>query len=314
MLPDNRKERFLQVEISKKIEDLAFLMLRDLVNHELPAIMKHLAMVFTYMRSIDQKKAFEVLQIFLKNEYPKKDKQRGHESYLADVLSEAAPLYIFFAEYRIQSFKDWPKDWEPLGKFDDRPFKKLLISLVKSGDPEIKQIFAWQMVRIPHEVKDTPKFEDAVKLAAYYLEYMTVTYDHRTFENIYRFVEDYIEEHFDVCFDLWKKCIETEYQYFKDNYTKDNLSEMYWWPFFYNGKILVKIAQVKGNQEFLRWFKKLVDYPTDLLIANDLDVAVEYLTSIKTHKEQVEKLFAGLMERNPKYYDFKQTWLKNNAS
>jgi len=310
VLPDNRKERFLPVEISKSIENVAFSMLRDPVNHKLPAIMKHLAMVFTYMRSIDQKRAYEVLQIFLKDEYPKKDKQRGHESYLADVLSEAAPLYIFFAEYRTQSFKDWPKDWEPLGKFDDRPFKKLLVSLVKSDNSEIKQIFAWQMVRIPHEVKDTPKFKDSIKLAAHYLEYMTAVYDHRTFENIYRFIEDYIEESFDVCFDLWKKCIGTESQYFRDNYTKDNLSEMYWWPFFYNGKILVKIAQVKGNQEFLDWFKKLVDYPIDLLVANDLDVAVEYLTSIKTHREEVEKLFARLMERNPKYYDYKQKWSK----
>ncbi len=74
----------------------------------------------------------------------------------------------------------------------------------------------------------------------------------------------------------------------------------------------VKIAQVKGDQEFFSWFKKLVDYPIDLLIANDLDVAVKYLTSIKTHKEQVEKLFARLMKRNPKYYESKQKWLNNS--
>lgn len=313
VLPENRKERFLPVEISIKIEDLAFSMLRDRLNHKLPAIMKHLAMVFTYMRSINQKKAFEVLQTFLKNEYPKKDKQRGHESYQADVLSEAAPLYIFFAEYRNQSFKDWPKEWGKLGKFDDRPFKKLLIDLVKSDDLEIKQIFACQIARLPNEVKDTPKFADTIKLAAHYFDYMTATYDHRTFESIYRFIEDYIEEYFDVCFGLWKKCIETEYQYFKNNYTKEKLQEMYWWPFFYNGKILIKIAQVKGTQEFLIWFKKLADYPIDLLIANDLDVAVEYLTSIKTHREQAEKIFVRLMERNPKYYEYKQKWLKNET-
>lgn len=313
VLPENGKERFLPVEISTKIEDIAFLMLRDRVNHKLPAIMKHLAMVFTYMRSIDQKKAFEILQTFLKNDYPKKDKQRGHESYQADVLSEAAPLYIYFAEYRNQSFKDWPKGWGKLEKFDDQPFKKLLIDLVKSDNPEIKQIFAWQIARLPNEVKDTPTFAETVKLAAHYFDYMTATYDHRTFENIYRFIEDYIEEYFDVCFNLWKKCIETEYQYFRNNYIKGKLQEMYWWPFFYNGKILVKIAQVKGTQEFLNWFKQLADYPIDLLIANDLDVAVEYLTTIKIPKEKIEKLFAKLIERNPKYYEYKQKWLKNET-
>lgn len=313
VLPDDKKERFLSFEISKKIEDVAFSMLRNPANHKLPAIMKHLAMVFGYMRSIDQKKAYEVLQTFLKDEYPKKDKQKGHESYLADVLSEAAPLYIFFTEYRTQSFKDWPKDWEPLGKFDDQPFKELLISLVTNDNPEIKQIFAWQFVRIPHEVKDTPKFKDSIKLAAHYLEHMTAAYDHKTFENIYRFVEDYIEDDFDTCFDLWKKCIETESKYFKDTFTRDRLSEMYWWPFFYNGKILIKIAQVKGDQEFLEWFKKLAVYPTELLIANDLDTAVEYLISIKSHKTEVEKLFVQLMARDPKYYEYKQKWLVNKS-
>jgi len=274
--------------------------------------MKHLAMVFSYMRSISQEKAYEVLQTFLKDDYPKKTKQRGHESFLADVLNEAAPLYIFFAEYRIQSFKDWPKEWGTLGKFDDRPFKKLLISLVKSDNPEIKQIFAWQIARLPNEVKDTPKFKDTIKLAAHYFEYMTATYDHKTFENIYRFIEDYIEEYFDICFDLWTKCIVTESQYFKDNYTKEKLQEMYWWPFFYNGKILLKIAEIKGDQEFLDWFSKLADYPTDILIANDFDAAVEYLTTIKIPKEPIEKLFAKLMERNPKYYESKQKWLNNS--
>lgn len=313
VLPNNRKERFLPVEISKKIENLAFSMLRDQVNHKLPAIMKHLAMIFTYMRSIDQKKAFEILQTFLKNEYPKKDKKRGQELYQTDVLSEVAPLYMFFAEYRNQSFKDWPKKWGKLEKFDNKPFKQLLVNLVKSDDPKIKQIFAWQIARLPNEVKDTLKFEEAIKLATHYLEYMTATYDHRTFESIYRFVEDYIEEYFDVCFGLWKKCVETESQYFKDNYTKEKLQEMYWWPFFYNGKVLVKIAQVKGTQEFLKWFKQLADYPIDLLIANDLDVAVEYLTSMKTHGKQVKKLFARLMERNPKYYEYKQKWQKQKS-
>ncbi len=317
ILPEKVKERFVSPEIAQKIEDLAFLMLRDPINHKLPAVMKHLAMVFTYLRSINQEKAYEVLQIFLKDEYPNKDKQRGRESHLADVLGEAASLFMFFAEFRTRSFKDWPKDWGDLGEFDDKPFKDFLIYLTKSKKIEIRQIFIWQFERLPNEIKNTLEnrrtitLDEAVKLSVSYLDLATGDYNHNVFENIYHFIEDYIDDYFDVCFDLWKKCIDTEGQFFKDNYSKNKLLDMYWWPFFYNGKVLLAIAKQQNNKEFLKWFKKLADYPIELLIANDLDSAVEYLITIKTNRKIVEKLFSRLIERNSKYYEFKQRWKQN---
>lgn len=316
VLPENRKERFVSPEIADKIGDLAFLMLRDSENHKLPAVMKHLAMVFTYMRSLTKKEAWEVLQTFLKDEYPKKNKQRGYESYLADILNEAAPLYIFFAEFRSKAFKDWPKGWGNLGAFDPKPFKKLLESLLKSEDSDIRRVFTWQIARLPNEVKDRPEFSSILKLAADYLMLATDKYDHNVFGNIYRFVEDYIDndEYFEFCFDLWKACIKTEAKFFKDNFSKDKLQEMYWWPFFYNGKILLRIAGQKGNGEFLKWFKVLADYPAELYLANDLDVAVEHLITIKTNKEAVESLLDKLMERNSKYYECKQRWVSSSQT
>ena len=303
VLSDNNKERFLSMEVAERIENMAFDMLTDKKNHKLKAVMKHLAMVFTYMRTLDEKRAMLVLETF---------KNTGFES----VMDEVVPLYIFFAEFRSKSFKDWP--WGDIAKFDDKPFKALLADLLKNGSTEIKSVLSWQFKRLPDEISKTPKeksqitVNEAITLAVSYFEILAGKYEHRVFNNIYRFIEDYIDEYFEACFKLWGECVETEYQYFGKNYSKDKLQEMYWWPFFYNGKILVKIAQVRGNQEFLNWFKKLADYPTDLLIANDLDVAVEYLTSIKIRKEQVEKLFARLMERNPKYYESKQKWLNNS--
>lgn len=311
VLPENREERFVSPEIAKHVGDLAYLMLRSSENHKLPAVMKHLAMVFTYMRSLPQKEAWEILQTFLKDDYPKKNKQRGHESYLADILNEAAPLYIFFAEFRSKAFKDWPKDWGSLGVFDDKPFKDLLVSLLKSDDPDIRRVFTWQIARLPNEVKNKPEFDSILKLTRDYLMIATTKYDHGAFENIYRFVEDYIDkdEYFEMCFDLWKACIKTESKFFKDNFSKDRFQEMYWWPFFYNGKVLMRIAVQKGNDEFLKWFKVLIDYPVELYLANDLDVAVEHLITIKTDKQVVESLLDRLMEKNSKYYEFKQRWM-----
>ncbi len=317
VLPENRKERFISIETAQKIEDLAFLMLHDSINHTLPAVMKHLAMVFTYLRSLSQEKAYEVLQIFLKDEYPNKDKQRGRESYLADVLGEAASLFVFFAEFRTKSFKDWPKEWGDLGEFNDKQFKNLLASLMKNKKMDIRRIFAWQFERLPNEIKETPEnkrtitLDGAVKLSASYLNLATEDYDQDVFETIYRLIEDYMSDYFEVCFNLWKKCIETESQFFKNNYAKDKLPDMYWWPFFYNGKILLAIEEHRGVEEYLKWFKKLADYPIDLLIANDLDSAVDYLTTVKIYKKDVEELFNRLIQRNSKYYEFKQRWKQN---
>ncbi len=316
VLPENRKERFVSIDVAKQIGDIAFLMLRNPVNHTLPAVMKHLAMVFTYTRSFTQKEAWEVLQTFLKDKYPKKTKQRGQESYLADILNEAAPLYIFFAEYRSKAFKDWPESWGDLGKFNDKPFKELLKSLLQSDDSSVRRVFTWQIARLPNEVKDKPEFNSTLKIAADYLVLATDKYDHSVFENIYRFVEDYIDngDYFELCFDLWKACIKTEAKFFRDNFSKDKLQEMYWWPFFYNGKILLRIASQKGDDEFLKWFKVLADYPAELYLANDLDTAVEHLITIKIDNKEVESLLDRLMERNSKYYEYKQRWLAENGN
>ncbi|KXK09228.1 MAG: hypothetical protein UZ21_OP11001000286 [Microgenomates bacterium OLB22] len=216
VLPENPKERFISLEVAAKTKSLAFKMLKDPTNHKLPSVMKHLAMTFTYVRSLTQEEAWEVLQTFLKDEYPKKKRERGHESHIADVLSEAAPLYIFFAFYRAEAFKNWPKEWEDLGKFDDKPFKELLRSMLRNSNAEIRRVFTWQLARLPNEVKDKPEFESTLNLAADYLMLSTQKYDHSTFENIYRFIEDYIDKdnYFDICFRLWTACIKTEKKIF----------------------------------------------------------------------------------------------------
>ena len=315
VLPENKKERFVSPAIAKEIENIAFLMLRDKTNHKLPAVMKHLAMVLTGMRSVSQDKAMEILRILAQDKYPKKDKQRGRETYLADVLSEAAPLYIFFAEFRTKSFKDWPKEWGDMSKFDDKPFKKLLIELLRKGSPGVKTALAWQFVRLPDEISKTPKsqmtVEEAVRLAASYLEILTSEYDHDVFNNIYRFIEDYIDIYFDDCFNLWTNCIKTESNFFKENFTKDKLIEMYWWPFHDNGKILLAIAKHKGDAEFLKWLEILVDYPIEMQIGYDIGEAVNYLIELKEPKDKVEKIFDRLMERSSNFYESKQAWSKN---
>ena len=188
------------------------------------------------------------------------------------------------------------------------------MKMVLHEDFAVRRVFAWQFARIPLEIKNinidkrTITFSDAIVLSAKYLEKMTGEYNHEVFENIYRFVSDYISDAFDVCFNLWSKCIDTESKFFKENLTKENWIELHWWPYFYNGKILVEIAQRKGDRVFLDYFRKLVEYPLEVDIANDLDDAVNVLIDTKTNHTEVEQIFARLISRNPKYYDDKKKW------
>ncbi len=303
VLSDNNKERFLSMEVAGCIENMAFDMLKDKENHKLKAVMKHLAMVFTYMRTLDEKQAMLVLKTF---------RDTGFES----VMDEAAPLYIFFAEFRSKSFKDWP--WGDITKFDDKPFKALLEDLLKNGSPEIKSVLSWQFNRLPDEISKTPKeksqitVDEAIALAVFYLKILTSKYEQRVFNNIYRFIEDYIDSHFEECFVLWTKCLERERPFLTEAIKdKENLPNVYWWPFFYNGKILLAVYKNKGYSQYLKWFEFLADYPTEVLVANDLMDAIVPLKKLPKENKQAIRIFDKLINRNTNFYDAKKEWLEN---
>ncbi|MHB8278217.1 MAG: hypothetical protein ACYDIA_11255 [Candidatus Humimicrobiaceae bacterium] len=66
----------------------------------------------------------------------------------------------------------------------------------------------------------------------------------------------------------------------------------------------------KGLDEFLKWFEFLLDYPKDILVANDLEIAIEKIINFPKNDIRVEKIFNKLIERNPKYFDFRSKWQK----
>lgn len=85
---------------------------------------------------------------------------------------------------------------------------------------------------------------------------------------------------------------------------------MYWWPFYYNGTILEKLAGRGEEEKFLNSFEFLTQYPPEVSIGEDIGKAVEALKEFPKDNKRVERIFDKLIERNPKYYDDKQEWLK----
>ncbi len=296
-----KDERFISEELAEEIEEIAFGMLTK-ENINLKQIARHLAMVFSYMRTLGTQKAMRVLEVFLSSDDE-------------DVVDEILPLLIYYSLFRNNAFPKWP--WKKLEPFDFKKIEELLLKQLKDGNNTVKARLAWQFERLPDEISKTPEekrtlsVKQAVELSAKYLNELISEYDHSVYDDVYRFVEDYYQEYFDTCYDIWTKCIDIESDYFKKNWDESKLQEMYWWPFFYNGKILEAILDHKGKKEFLVCLKKLAEYPTPVLIAHDLDVAVSRLTKISGHDKEIGEIFDLLIKRDPKYYEFKEQWKQN---
>lgn len=305
VLPENRKERFLPMEIAERIEDIAFAMLRNKENHKLKAVMKHLAMVFTHMRSLTEKEAKQVLKTFLGTK-------------IDEAIQEIDILYIFFAEFRKNAFKSknakliFEEKWPEIKEFDNKDFKELLKTVLKTGPLNVKAHLAWRFWQLPKE--KGIDFDRGMKISMRYLPILTQEYSHKVYSNIYYFIKEYYEKKFDDCFMLWSKCLIKERPYLREAVKdKENIHDVHWWPFFYNGKMLLAVAKHKGNEEFLKWFKFLADYPVEVLIANDIGDAVAYLKKLPKDNKLVGDIFDKLIKRNANFLHDKQEWMQQKS-
>ena len=314
-------KRFMSLENAYRVENIAFAMLEDKENQNLYAIMKHLAIVFSYIRNLNTSKAVYVLEKFknLNITIPEKDIKNKKDSFnetkdfTSKVIHEASSLFIYYAEFRKNAFKSeknkklYGEDvWEQILDFDDKPLKILLNSLLEDSRPAVKASFAWHFWRLPQE--KGIDFNQAFTISYKYLATLTRSYSHPVFEDIYRFIDDNIPKKFEECFELWKMCLQEEKTYFESNIHSNNWQEMYWWPYFYNGKILSLVYDNAGTDEFLKWLGFLSDYPKKMLIANDLDIALNRLISLSKDNKKIENIFEKLIERNANYIDFQQRW------
>ncbi len=302
VLPDKHTERFLDIKVANETEQIAYDMLRDKENWGLEQIMMGILRLFYNVRSVTTEEAKEILNTFLET---KNDK----------IIEEARSLFIFFAEFRPSAIDEEKLKYvyskeriAELKDFDDTYFKELLTKILTDSSSEVKAGFAWAFWHLPKE--QGVDFEKYFTIAYKYLLILADSYEHEVMTNIYYFIEENFEQKFEECFELWKKCLNVERPYLQGKITKDNLYEMHWWPFHYNGKILVKIADEKGDAVFLEWVNYLVDYPEGVIIANDLDLIIDRLAKLPV-SDKAKSIFEKLVARNPQYFEKMKEWLSH---
>ena len=319
IIPENKKELFFNqdkekaLKMAKKIEEIAFDSLEKFLSLDQKprnVLINQLLRVFNYLKSINQKSAEKLLNSVLKcND---------------EVISEAVPLFIYFAEFRHRFYHDW--EWSLPGLFDDladfnnEKFKNILIKIIKKGNPKINASFAWHFNDIVKntigdnkDLKIIIKYEEAFKIVNYYLNIIAESYDKESFKRIYRFIKGNIDKHFEECYKLWKKCLHKERDFIENNLNSTDTRRMYWWPFDSNGEILESIKGEAGNEEFLKSFRFLLDYPIKYYFP-DIDKPIKILEELpKKYNKEVNELFQKLIKKEPKHFDRYEKWkTKNN--
>ncbi len=314
VMPENKEELFLNqdkekaLKMAKKIEGIAFDLLDSFLSlGQKPrnVLMNQLLRVFNGLKSINQKSAEKFLNSVLECS--------------DEVISEAVPLFIYFAEFRHRFYHDWewslPGLFDDLADFDNKIFKDTLTKIIKRGNPKINANFAWHfndIVKNATENNKEPKsiigYDEAFKMANYYLNIIAESYDKESFERIYRFIKGNIEKHFEECYALWRKCLYEERDFIEKKLNSADVRRMYWWPFDGNGEILESIKDKAGNEEFLKSFKLLLDYPIKYYFP-DIDEALKILEELpKKYNKEVTDLFQKLITKEPKYFDRYEKW------
>lgn len=316
VMPDNRERLFFNkdtkkaLEMAKRVEKIGLKLLRKfsaLDQKPRDVLMKVLLQVFGHIRGLNEDNARILLETILQCD--------------EEVISEAAPLFIYFAEFRQKSFKDWK--WKMRGLYDDlesfnnKPFQELLINILKRGNNKINSSFVRHFCTLVEKslpekpsMNDVGKYNEAFEISNRYLNILVKNYDHQTFENIYSFIQENISDQFEECYKLWQECLEKERSVVRRMVKEAKVNEVYWWPFNYNHEILIIVKQKDGDERFLDSLEFLLDYPREVNIG-DMGKIVEVLETLPSeYNQRVVEIFDKLIDRNPTFYDQKEKWKK----
>ncbi|KKS13250.1 MAG: hypothetical protein UU67_C0028G0005 [Candidatus Daviesbacteria bacterium GW2011_GWB1_41_5] len=303
VLPDNKEVLFFGKDKEEALERAKRVDIDRASDNVKKALAKSVLTAFDHIRILNEKDALTFVNTL--------------KGFPDEAIAEAAPLFIFFAEFRKNAFRDWKwktdKYYNDLGsdKYDDEKFKKILLEVIDKIEPKQRFSFAAQF---EHLLRDLDyKRRDAERLFEIgykYLDYLTKEYNHDLSNIIYMTIKNEMEKkhHFCRWHDLYLKYLEKEKKFYKDNFKPEKSMEMYWWPSYYNEDILLLIHQELGKDKFLEAFDIITQFPKELEVhASDKIVSLleEFPKTNKTAKAIIGRLF----EKNPsKYYELKNKW------
>lgn len=303
----NSKEWFMDYPTAKGIEDFAFTMLRDKSNYH-NAIMRHLARVFNRIRTLNEDQAIEVIDTFVKNgDKETTDKKHGDK----ETLKELDSLIIFLAEFRKGAFRNWPKARGVILPYNPKPVQDKLKDFLENGSDEHRQSLVWHIVKLPEEpIRNNGDFDKFFNISMKYLPYALKKYDHHLFSHIHRFIEKYIDRKFDDCYKIWRKSLDVERPViFAESKKDQHPGEYNYWPYHYNGSILVKVLENLGVGQFLKDLEFIVDYPDEAGLPYDFDKVLTVLEKVQSNQDDVKRVYEKLIGKSYLINKSYENWL-----
>ena len=293
------------LEMAKDIEKMAFNLLRDISkksDNVKKALAKSILTVFDRIKGLDEKDSLEFISLIRK--------------FPPESIAEAAPLFIFFAEFRKNSFKDFkfkiPDLYDSLkpSKFDDKKFKKILKEVINKLEPKERVNFAINFEQIIREsdlktVEGRKTFDIGYK----YLIFLINEYNHNLFEMIYMTIKNGMEKQykFNNWYNLYIKCLKKEKAFYDKNFKGNKTTNMYWWPSMYNKYILSSVFEQSGQKKFLDAFSIIVFFPKEMEIYDSEVVGL--LEKIPKSNKDAKNIVKQLFDRNPsQYYELQKKW------
>ncbi|MFA6077327.1 MAG: hypothetical protein WC735_04625 [Candidatus Paceibacterota bacterium] len=291
------------LENAKEVEDITFEFLNrisKLGEKTQKNMADPLLRVLGHIRSLNESKAKYMLEKLLLMD--------------SKVVSEAAPLFIFFAEFRKEAFKNWrwgeKGSYDDLIDFNDSGFKELLKKAMKK-DKETKMKFAWHFYSLPRE--QAVDYDKTFNISLEYLKELVDKYDPEVFRSVYMFVENNIEKKFDECYDLWENIAKKEVVYYQKLEKEKRMKEIdiRYPSLYFHEKILSLVHKCRGNEKFLDSLILLLTAPE--IIRNPGNDITNIILSIPAPNEKVEKIFDRLAVNNIIYSEMKDNWAKGDG-
>lgn len=309
VLPSDKNTLFFNddkktaLRMAKGVETIAFGLLDRLISWpELvqKAMTKSILHVFDPIRALNEKDSLKLVTALAK--------------LPTDVTEESAPLFIYYAEFRKNAYKNWrfgvPGLYDDLGpdQYDEKKFKTILIETIKElqkKDPDNCFRFASSAEHAMREAlpKDG-ELERNTEIALEYLELLSNVYAHNIFNLIYQIMESKFgtpDKYIESWYNLLVKCLGVEKRFYEDQAKKGNMANVYWYPALYHSRIMELIHEKLGQDKFMQVAKIFFSFPKELDLHETVNLVSVIQQLAKTNKD-AKAIIKTLIDKNPSKY------------
>lgn len=302
---DDNKETALKR--SKKVEKISFDVLSRLASWPKlvqKAMAKSILTAFDQIRSLNEQDSLKLLNTLAKLH--------------SDAVGEAAPLFIYFSEFRKDSYINWrfsaPGLYDDLGpeKYDDKKFKKITENTIKSvqqygSDNCFK--FASSAEHLMREASEA-NVEEYTEIAFKYFELLSDIYNHGIFNLFYMTIENKLsqsDKYLKRWFSFLIKCLKIETAFYNQKKKEDKMAEVYWYPSLYHSRILELVYEKLGKDKFIEAARIVFSFP-DKMDLHESTNLVSIIQELAKKNKEAKKFIKALIDKNPsKYWELRKS-------